>query len=105
MLARTPAFLTAAAVLFAAAPQSALAQTFRPNIAAEVPVRADVRDLGIAQQSQMVSLALTLHYRHEAELERLVDAQSDPMSAYYGKFLNNQQFNAYFAPSPSADSE
>jgi subtilase family serine protease len=46
----------------------------------------------------VVSLAVTFHYRHEDELDRLVDAQSDPGSAYFGCFVNNQQFNDYFAP-------
>ena len=91
--------LSAAALFVATAPQSARAQLQQPNIAANVPHRADIRDLGLASRSQSVMLAVTLHYRHEAELSRLVDAQSDPSSPYFGRFLNNQQFNAYFAPS------
>jgi subtilase family serine protease len=92
---------SAALLLVAAAPQSARAQIQPQNIAADVPHRADIRDLGVASRSQTVTLAVTLHYRHEAELSRLVDAQSDRSSIYFGKFLTNQQFNAYFAPSPA----
>jgi kumamolisin len=91
----------AAALVFVTMPHSADAQSMQPSIAANVPVRSDVRDLGIASRSQVVSLAITLHYRHEAELSRLVDAQGDPTSPYFGRFLNNYQFNAYFAPSPA----
>jgi subtilase family serine protease len=89
----------AAALVLVGAPHSANAQLMQPSIAANVPVRSDVRDLGLASRSQVVSLAITLHYRHEAELSRLVDAQGDPSSPYFGRFLNNDQFNAYFAPS------
>jgi subtilase family serine protease len=93
--------LSAAALLVAAAPQSARAQSAQLNIAADVPHRSDIRDLGIASGSQTVTLAVTLHYRHESDLSQLVEAQSDPSSPYFGKFLNNQQFDAYFAPSPA----
>lgn len=91
----------AAAIVLAAAPHSAQAQLSQDNIAAGVPVRADIRDLGVASRSQVVSLAITLHYRHEDELSRLVDAQANPGSPYYGRYLSNEQFNAYFAPTPA----
>src|SRR5579871_668357 len=61
-------------------------------------LRADVRDLGPASPQMPVSFSLVLRYRHDAELDRLVEAQSDPASPLYGQFLTNQQFNAYFAP-------
>src|ERR1022692_1302654 len=78
----------AAALALVGAPHSANAQLAQPSIAANLPVRSDVRDLGIASRSQVVSLAITLRYRHEAELSRLVDAQGDPSSPYFGRFLN-----------------
>ena len=84
--------------LLVASSQNARAQTLAHDVAAGVPVRADVRDLGVAPRSLGLTLALTLHYRHEAELSQLLEAQSDPASPYYGRFLSNQQFNAYFAP-------
>ena len=93
--------LSAALLVVAAAPQGARAQMQQLHIAADVPHRADIRDLGIASGSATVTLAVTLHYRHEAELSRLVEAQSDPSSPYFGRFLSNQEFNAYFAPSPA----
>jgi len=91
----------AAALALAVAPQSAHAQSIQSNVAAGVPVRADVRDLGAARHTQTVKLALILHYRHEGELSQFVEAQANPSSGYYGHFLDNQQFNAYFAPSQS----
>jgi kumamolisin len=85
-------------LLLVAASQGARAQTLVQTVAADVPARIDVRDLGAAPRSQPVSLALTLHYRHEDELSQLLEAQADPSSPYFGRFLSNQQFNAYFAP-------
>ena len=61
-------------------------------------LRADVRDLGPASPRLPVSFTLALRYRHEAELDRLVEAQGDPTSPLYRQYLTNQQFNAYFAP-------
>lgn len=72
------------------------------TIVAGVPQRADVRDLGRARPQTPVSLALTLTYRHERELDALVEAQSDPASPLYRHYLTNAQFNAYFAPSAAA---
>jgi len=69
------------------------------SFAADVPVRSDVRDLGRAAGSTTVNLALTLSYRNQAELDRLVELQGDPTSPMYLRFLDNAQFNAYFAPS------
>jgi len=69
---------------------------------AGVPQFAGVLDLGPAPALLPVSLALTLDYRHDAELDRLIDAQSDPSSPLFGRFISNAQFNAYFAPSTDA---
>lgn len=91
--------VTASALLMLVAPsQNARAQMLVQTVAADVPARSDVRDLGAAPRSLPVSLALTLHYRHEEELSQLLEAQADPSSPYFGRFLSNQQFNAYFAP-------
>jgi kumamolisin len=68
------------------------------TMVAGVPQRADVRDLGRARPVTQVSLALTLTYRHGAELDTLVEAQSDRSSPIYRHYLTNAQFNAYFAP-------
>jgi hypothetical protein len=74
------------------------AASLRSGYAADVPVRADVRDLGRAPAALPVSVAITLNYRHEAELRQLVALQSSPRSPLYRHYLSNAQFNAYFAP-------
>ncbi len=66
--------------------------------AADVPRLAGMRDLGRAPSSLPVSVAVTLNYRHDQELEQLVRLQSDPRSPLYHRFLTNEQFNEYFAP-------
>lgn len=45
-----------------------------------------------------VDIAVTLHYRNETDLERLVSQQADRHSPLYHRFLSNDQFNAFFAP-------
>ncbi len=79
-------------------PFAAGAASLRSGYAADVPVRADVRDLGRAPAALPVSIAITLNYRHEAELRQLVALQSSPRSPLYRHYLSNAQFNAYFAP-------
>src|SRR5579864_41048 len=88
----------------AAASAGSLLMTDRvnPAIAADVPLRSDIADLGRAPATTPVSIAVTLRYRHESELEWLTLAQSLKGSAYYGRYLNNAQWNAYFAPSSDA---
>lgn len=65
------------------------------------PARAATfHDLGRAPVSLPVRLAITLRYRHAAELDALVQAQADPRSPYFRHYLTNAQFAAYFAPAP-----
>jgi kumamolisin len=71
------------------------------DIVAEVPQAPAVVDLGHAPPSTRIDIALTLNYRNEATLERLVAEQADPTSPLHGQYLTNQQFNAYFAPTPA----
>lgn len=97
-MSRTPMCL-APLVMAALAATGSVAVAASGAIVAGVPHRADVRDLGRAQPTMPVSLALTLAYRHESELDALVEAQSDPASPLYRHYLTNAQFNAYFAPS------
>ncbi|HEY7980332.1 MAG TPA: protease pro-enzyme activation domain-containing protein, partial [Candidatus Eremiobacteraceae bacterium] len=59
-----------------------------------------ISDLGRANPRQPVSLLVALRYRNEAQLDQFVDAVSNPYSPMYRHFLSNQQFNAYFAPTP-----
>lgn len=70
----------------------------RPTLAASVPKLEGMRDLGRTSQTPVL-LALTLAYRHDAELQQLITLQSEPGSRYYHQFLSNQQFADYFAPS------
>ncbi len=72
-------------------------------LAASVPPLDGVTDLGRAPQSLPVSLAVTLAYRHAAELEQLIALQSDANSRYYHQYLTNDQFAAYFAPSAATE--
>jgi subtilase family serine protease len=45
-----------------------------------------------------VAGVVTLKYRHANELERLIENSTDPASPMYGRFLTQQQFRDYFAP-------
>jgi subtilase family serine protease len=47
-----------------------------------------------------VSLAVTLKYHRQADLDTLVSNQSDPSSPLYAKFLTPDEFRRYFAPTP-----
>ena len=72
------------------------------NAAGErVSVPATFRDLGPAQANLPVRIALTLAYRHQAELDALVRAQSDRTSPAFHHYLSSAQFAAYFAPDAS----
>lgn len=45
--------------------------------------------------------AVTLKYHHAADLETLIENQTDPSSPVYGKFLTPDEFRRYFAPTPA----
>lgn len=62
---------------------------------------AFVRDLGPAPAWVSVRIAVVLRYHHDAELERLIEAQADPSSPIYHHFLSAAQFARYFAPAPA----
>ncbi len=72
-----------------------------PNdaFAADVKEARDFKDLGRAPRALQIKLSVVLRYQHEAELDDLVNAQSDRSSPYFRRYLTNAQFNAYFAPS------
>ena len=61
--------------------------------------RLDVTDLGRAPAATPVRLALTLAYRDQAGLERLVAAQATPGSAAYHRFLSAAEFAERFSAS------
>ena len=77
------------------------AAELRSGYAADVPHRADLRDLGRVPATMPVHVAVVLNYRHEGELATLVRLQSDPRSRVFHHFLTSRQFNDYFAPSRS----
>jgi kumamolisin len=72
--------------------------------AATIPIGmgtvSGVRDLGRAPASVNVRIAVVLNYHRDAELESLTEAQADPSSPLYHRFLSPSQFSNYFAPTP-----
>src|ERR1022692_3370399 len=56
------------------------------------------RDLGRASASAGVRVAVVLKYHRDAELEALTEAQADPDSPVYQRFLTPAQFANYFSP-------
>ena len=59
---------------------------------------ARAQRLGAAPDAQRVSVTLFLSFRNQGTLKNLIDAQSSPGSAQYGRYLTPQQFRAQFAP-------
>ena len=59
---------------------------------------ASAQRLGAAPDAQRVSVTLFLSFRNQDTLKNLIDAQSSPGSAQYGRYLTPQQFRAQFAP-------
>ncbi len=90
---------------FAVAASLALASGGTAATAANVPVEIGTldgaRDLGRAPASVQVQIAVVLNYHHEGELDRLVEAQADPGSRLYHRFLTPRQFRGYFSPTPA----
>ena len=76
----------------------AVAATPATHVVADAVSSAGIRDLGRANPGQLVSLAVAMKYRNEAQLDQFVDAVSNPASPIFRHFLTNQQFDAYFAP-------
>jgi subtilase family serine protease len=76
----------------------ALSAAARATVPIDVGTLAGLRDLGRAPASTSVRVAVVLRYHHDAELERLVEAQADPESTLYHRFLSTGQFAAYFSP-------
>jgi len=77
---------------------SPVVSTARVKVADVPRGGSDARDLGRRAAQAFVSVTVTLQYNHQAELDALVAAQSDPRSPMYRHFLTNEQFNGYFAP-------
>lgn len=79
---------------------TAIAQAATPTYVARVPRAAGLTDLGRAPATMPVQLALTLNYRHGAELDALIEQFANPRSPLFGKRLSPEQFRAYFSPAP-----
>lgn len=90
--------LPLAAILTIAIGVSAAAAATAPI---EVGTITGVRDLGRAPASAGVRVAVVLKYHRDAELEWLTQAQADPDSPLFHRFLTGPQFDAYFAPTPA----
>ena len=65
--------------------------------AASVP-RVALTDLGRAPAALPIRVAITLRYRNEDQLDRLLDMQTDETSPLYAHWLSSSEFNAMFAP-------
>ncbi len=91
-------FLSTFATAACGAQASAASVVVSGDIAAAVPRTRDIVDLGRAPAAAPLAIAVTLHYRNESELDRLVALQSDPASPLFRHFLSNAQFDAAFAP-------
>jgi hypothetical protein len=53
-------------------------------------------DIGRRSPSSPVSVAITLNYNHQAQLDQLIESQSGPNGTH--QFLTPEQFNSYYAP-------
>ncbi len=71
------------------------------GVLADAPslTRLGVTDAGAAAPAARLAVAVTLRYRDQSGLDRLVAEQSDPQSAQFRHWLSNAEFDARFAPS------
>jgi subtilase family serine protease len=88
--------LVVALSTFAAFSCAAVASAAAVPPALRIP--APWRDLGRAAPSTRIDVAIVLNYHNDAELDRLVEEQTDEASPLYHRFLTPQQFARYFAP-------
>src|SRR5580704_12640774 len=85
-----------AATLFAALAGATAAVA--ATVPEEIGALSGFRDLGPAPASLSVHIAVMLNGHHQAELEQLVEAQADPRSPLYHRFLTPKQFHGFFGP-------
>lgn len=69
------------------------------DIVANVP-QVVFRDIGNAPVGNILKIAITLRYRNSAQLDQIVELQSEKGSPLYRHWLSNEQFDAAFAPAP-----
>lgn len=60
------------------------------------------RDLGIASPNANLSLTIVLPLRNKAMLDSVVEAQANPASPAYHRWLSPESLQAYFLPTPAA---
>src|SRR5580692_4994189 len=94
----TTAAFAAVALALPAASLSAAAAPVSPYVDAAAP-GAQLRDLGRMAPTNVVHLAFNVRYQHEDELDRDVMLINTKGTPEYHHFLNNREWNAYFAPS------
>ena len=63
------------------------------------------QDLGRRDATATTRVTVTLAYNHQSELDALVHQISDPSSPQYHRFLTNDQFNSYFAPTAQQEQQ
>ena len=100
-----PAFATALLAGTAlASPAGAQVAAWTPTATQALPVTALVgaTDLGAVAPSQPLTVRLGLAVRNKAALLSLVQAQSNPTSSYYARFLTPGQFASRYAQSQSS---
>lgn len=104
------ALITTLALGFAVAPSEAANPLLRGSrdaigmspaargVAGFAPALRGMRDLGRLRGDAAVRIGIVMRDRHEAELVALTRQQGERGSRYYHRYLNNAQWNAYFAP-------
>jgi subtilase family serine protease len=76
-----------------------------PKLAAAISARTPIRDLGRAPATYPVSIVVTLPYRNDRQLEALIQAQGNPDSAVYRRFLTPAEFAAAFGPTAQQETQ
>lgn len=100
--------LTSMALLLTAASAALIAMTAAASAAPYAsivapPRSAGLTDLGRVSAAQPITLSVVMRFRNDAQLDRFVDAVSDPASPFFRHFLTSAQFQAAFAPSVQAE--
>lgn len=97
---RTGSLAAIALAAVATIPASAIGVGSAPDtLAGVVPSWVSTAHLlGVVDPAQRVGISVTLRYRDEAGLNRLVTQVSDPASPSYRHFLSTGQFNDRFSP-------
>jgi subtilase family serine protease len=101
MLKETTSSLIGLVALGSLAAGSAPAYAAMTSSGEVAPWVAHAEKAGAVEDSKAVRIAVYLTFKNEAELDRLIKAQTTPGSPEYGHFLTPAQFHARFAPDKS----